>query len=201
MQVILTNVYNLLKDIVVNPFNVFKEIRDGAFKNETLLIFITVTVLSFIKSGGLSGVHRETVHFYSSDKLNYFFSLLSIPQVNWLITFVSFFVFILLIYLIFNLKDSPKMEPLLLSLLSISGIGLIFHVLSILLRYFFPHTPFNYLVYFVYLWTLMLSVFAVKICMNSSFLKSGVVLTIAALPMVFIVGLLAVSPYLIGLSA
>ena len=174
------------------------DIKKGKLMNETLLVFCLGALITFIKSFFQEG---QLVNFFEDDRINNILGMLSIPQVLWIISYASYFIFIfvmLIICRLFNKKIESK--HLALAIMSLSGLGVVMQILFYAFKFILPQ---EYLIIgsnLIYLWVVILSIWAIKATQNLSFFKSIICFVIPALPFIFWVYLAGMAPYLMWLG-
>jgi len=188
------SVVNLLRDIIVSPIKVFERINKDQLSFEVYIIFLLGALVTFLRTLRLEG---QSIHFFETERINKVLSFLAVPQIKWGFTYITFFLFILILYLfskIFLKRIRPK--PLFLCLMSISGVGLIMQALFFVFHYIFSQNVNFFLTYIAFAWVVILSLLAIKCSQEISIGKSLFLFVIAGLPTIFIAGLTGISPYL-----
>jgi len=187
-------VIQLLKDIVIRPRRLFEQISNGKLSRE---VYITFGLGAFITFSKTFALKQHEINFFNNYHLNQILSLLSNPQIKWVLLYIFYFLFLFLIFSLckFFFKQA-KWKPLLLSLMSISGIGVISQILFFLFNFIFPKNLSAILSYLIFLWVAFLSVWAIKYSQNLPVTKSIILFLISALPIIFIIRLVGISPYL-----
>ena len=193
MNNLLFKIIFTIKAIFVTPSVVFKKIDSGEISTEVYWIFSASVFVSFLKTLHLG---RYSINFFETgtdDLLSY----LSAPHVAWFLNYVFYFLFICSVFLFFRLLFKKlKIKPLFLSLMSISGIGVIFQILLFPVEQFIPANIITLIGYAVFLWTIILSLLAIKISLDTTYPKTIIIFFILALPIIFVVGLTGIAPYL-----
>lgn len=187
---------NLLKAIIVSPGDLFRNSIDKRKEIVSLFVFSFVVVLlkSFFKR------RHTATNFFDSQTLNDIFSFLAIPQVAAIVTYLLFFVFVIVLFFIIKLfSKEVSFKPLLLSLMSLSGIGVIAHFITIPLI-FFAKSLIMPISYVFYLWVIILSLWSIKNSQNLALVKVIPSFLVVAAPFLLFGWLLVISPYLVFLS-
>lgn len=186
---------SLLKEIVFSPGEIFKNPREK--KDAIILLFIINFVIILIKSFFIKGY--GAIDFFDTQILNEIFYFLSISQIQVIISYFLFFVFVLLLFFVIKIfSGNASLSTIMLSLMSISGIGIIAHITAIPLM-FFEKSLLNYISYLFGLWILILTFGAVKTSQNLTLIKAVLFFLIAAFPFLLFVWLPVISPYLVFL--
>lgn len=187
-------VIQLLKDIVIRPRSLFEQISNGKLSRE---VYITFSLGAFITFSKTFALKQHEINFYDNYHLNQIFSLLSIPQIKWALLYIIYCLFLFLIFSLckFFFKCT-RWKTLILSLMSISGIGVISQIVFFLFSFIFPKNLNAILSYLIFLWVAFLSVWAIKYSQDLPLTKSIILFFISALPIIFIIRLVGISPYL-----
>jgi len=187
-------VINLLKDIVIRPRSLFEQISNGTISKEVYFIFGLGAIITFSKTFALK---QHEINIFNNYQINQLLSFLSHPQIKWILLYIFYFLFLYLIFRLCNLFfKQAKWKTLLLSLMSISGIGVVSQILFFLFSLIFPNSLNVFLSYIIFLWVAILSVLAIKDSQNLPLTKSIILFVISALPIIFIIRLVGISPYL-----
>jgi hypothetical protein len=190
----LKSLCDLAKFIIIKPKNVFLGIKEGKYSLCIILSFLLCSIMTFYKSYFLKG---NDINFYVSEKTNSFFSLMSNPQIKWFMMHIYYFLFILIIITllkIFNKKVHTK--KLILAIMSISVIGLIVQIISIILLTINIDIGTESIFYLLFMWIILLSISAVKYIEKITIYKSFLFFIIPALFFTFTFGLPSICPYL-----
>lgn len=194
----LQNIVYLAQGVILYPGGVFVDIKKGKLMNETLLVFCFGALITFIKSFFQEG---QLVNFFEDNRINNILGILSIPQVLWIISYVSYFIFISVMLIICRLfYKKIESKNLILSIMSLSVIGVVMQILFYAFKFIVPQ---EYLIIgsnLIYLWVVILSIWAIKATQNFSFFKSTICFVIPALPFIFWVYLAGMAPYLMWLG-
>jgi hypothetical protein len=190
----------LIKDVVLSPRRMFShEISYEPIKG-IVILFLTGLLITLLKTFA-PAKKVSAVTFFGSSALNSVFSSLSNPQIVWLVVYAAYFIFILLILLMCKLLNGRvEAKSLVLSLISVSAIGVLLQVICYALKYI---VPFNVIVvcgYAAYLWIAFVSVLAIKASQKMSAIKAVVCFILPAIPVTIFAGLPAISPYLAWLN-
>ncbi len=187
---------NLLKAIIVSPGDLFRNSIDK--REEIVSLFVVSFVVVLLKSF-FKGRHAAT-NFFESQTLNEIFSFLAIPQVAAIVTYLLFFVFVIVLFFIIKLfSKEASFKPLLLSLMSISGIGVIAHFITMPLI-FFAKSLIMPISYVFYLWVVVLTLWSIKNSQDLALVKVIPSFLVVASPFLLFGWLLVLSPYLVFLS-
>lgn len=187
----------LFRDIIFSPRDVFKRIKSGAFLYEAVVLFIAGSIAPFFKTSLLT---ETRFTFFENDMLNEALSLLCAPKIAWVLHYISFFLFLLAIWILCKLFTQPKIRSLFLCLMVISGIGIFMQVVVFAFRLIFSDSlnlVFNYL---AFAWCIILSVMAIKYSQNVSLGRSTILFILPAVPVIFIFGYAGILPYLAWLT-
>jgi hypothetical protein len=194
----LKNITYLTKESILYPNRLFADVNRGKLLKEISLVFCFGAIITFIKSFFQEG---QIVNFFEDNRINNILGILSIPQVLWIISYVSYFIFIFIMLMIcrlFNKKTEPK--RLALAIMSLSAIGVVMQILFFAFKFILPQ---EYLIMgsnIIYLWVIILTVFAIKATQKLPFIKSIICFLIPALPFIFLVYLSGMAPYLMWLG-
>lgn len=192
------NTTNILKDIIIAPNKLFNALRSNRYVKEIHFLFALSAVITFSKTFLLK---RQTVTFFPNDSINRALSLLNIPQVRWIILYLGYFIFVFGVFWIckfFNRKANLRI--LVLSLMSISGLGVVLQILLYSVSSVFAEGFLDIVSYLSYFWVILLSLFAIKISQAISLWKATVCFFVPALPFIILVLLLSMAPYLAWLG-
>ncbi|NDY43595.1 hypothetical protein G3N55_12195 [Dissulfurirhabdus thermomarina] len=188
---------NLIKAIVISPGELFKNSKEK--KRDIVLLFVISFAVVFLKSF-FKGRYATNFNFFENQSLNEVFSFLAIPQVTVVTTYISFFIFVSLLFLIVKIfSKEASFKTLLFSLMSISGIGVIAHLIATPMM-FFAESFIMSIGYVFYLWVVVLSVLAIKNSQSLPLVKAVTSFLIVALPFLLFGWLPVISPYLIYLA-
>jgi len=188
----------LIIEVVLRPTRAFENIRNGKSAREVYIVFCIGAILTFLKSFLMK---KHTMTFFEDNRINAIFTLLSIPQLQWGIMYVSYFVFIGVIFFISNkLNKQAKFKNSTLVLMSISSIGCIAQPVFYIVLFVLPREVVHFANLMVCLWALFLSLLAVKTIQDVSFLRAAAWLFIVAVPLIFLFRFPGVLPYLAWLS-
>lgn len=193
----LASVPYLVRGVIFSPNRFFKQVADGENTKEILFIFIMGSILTFAKTFLVNqGALAST--FFLDDKTIKLLTFVSIPQVTWIIGYAGYFLFIFCILAlskVFNRK--AQMKSLVLSLMSISGLGVVMQILFYGFQFFIPKELLSICTYIVFFWVILLSLSAIKSTQAISLPKSLLCFFIPAVFFIpFTVGLPVVAPYL-----
>lgn len=186
---------SLLKGFIISPSDLFKRIKEGMYKKEIIFLFLVGSLIAL----GKSFYHEaNTINFYSSDRINMFFSFLSIPQITWGLSYILHFFYIYTLYIVFNKIDKKKFkfEPILYSILALSSLGVIFQVLFLLLNLVIPHNILFFMSTMITLWVILLTLKALHIIYGLSYSKTFLGFIISSAFFLILIGFSIVSPSL-----
>jgi len=146
-------------------------------------------------------IKRQKVSFFANESLNQILSVLSIPQLRWVILYLVYFGFLYMVFgmcKLFNKEASLK--SLMFAFISISGIGIIGQFLFYFLQIVIPKGLIFSGSYLVYLWSIVLYIQAIRVTQGISFLSTLVSFFVPAIVIIATIGLVAISPYLAWLT-
>lgn len=189
---------NLLKDIIVAPKRVFQKINENQLSFEVYIVFSIGAFVTFLKTLRLES---QRIHVFETEKINEALSLLSVPQIKWVFTYIGFFLFIFMLFIFSRiLFKRASIKSLFLCIMSISGIGLLLQAVFFLFHYVLPSNINFFLTHIAFAWVVLISLLAIKYSQDISIAKSLVLFVIAGLPTIFFAGLPGISPYLSWLN-
>lgn len=188
----------MVRDIIILPNSVFENIRNDKLFKEVYTIFCIGALITFLKT---FMIKQKTITFFNYEKLNVIISWLSIPQIYWFMSYLSYFIFILCLFTICKFfNKQATLKTLVVSLMSISGIGVVLQVLFYILKFIMPKNFILISTYLVYFWVIILSISAIKTTQDISFPKAIICFLLASLPFVFLALFVSISPYLAWLN-
>jgi len=172
---IIVNSLGLFKSIIFNPARIFQNIGKGKYDLTVYFLFLVSALITFFKS---FSIKKHNINFFLNESINEILSFFSIPQIKWLITFLSFilFVFLIRVFCQFLLKGCNKKE-LMVCFLSISSAGILLQILFYILQYFLSQKSVYVLSYIAFVWIVYLSIIAIKNSQNASYMKSVMIYT------------------------
>lgn len=140
-------------------------------------------------------------NFFSNQDINEILSFFNIPQIQWVITLLSFVLFIFLIskFCKFFLKKCNK-KDLILCFMSISSAGILLHILFFIFHYFLSQQFIYMLRHIAFIWIAYLSIIAIKNSQNASYMKAIIIFILSGLPVIIIIGLAGLAPYSLWLA-
>ena len=187
----------LFKSIILNPVRIFQNMRKGEYDFTIYFLFLASCLITFFKSFSKKKYNNN---FFSNQDINEILSFFNIPQIQWLITLLSFILFIFLIgkFCKFFLKRYNK-KDFTVCFLSISSAGILLQILFFILHYFLSQQSIYILRHIAFVWIVCLSIIAIKNSQNTSYPKSGMIYILSGLPVIFITGLKGLAPYLLWL--
>ncbi len=196
----------LIKFIVVSPGILFKSIEK--YERDIRIIFTIGFVVVFAKSLFKEG---QAVVVFEDKMLDGMLSVLTTPYVQVMITYMSFFAFVFLLFLLLRRHSSKaRLRPLLLSFMSLAVIGLLAQIISIPISFLsnqFVSIPINFLSnqfmlavgYLCYFWTIALALLSIRENQGVSLKRASLSYFLIAAPFFLLIGLLVVSPSLLYL--
>ena len=145
----------IFKKIIIFPNNFFKDLTNK--RKYIIFLFIINFIIVLVKSFFIS---KSNIIFFEDKILDRIFSFLAIPQVAVIITYLSFFIFSIIFFIILKYSSRSSLSiyfypSFLLSLMSISIIGIIAHIISFPLN-FFEKSLVLYIKYIFYIWVIFL---------------------------------------------
>ena len=191
--------FKIFKGIIISPNVFFKDLTEK--RKYIISLFIINFIIVLIKSFFIS---RGKIIFFEDKILDKIFSFLAIPQVVVIITYLSFFIFSILFFIIIKYSSEKFLSihlypSFLLSLMSISIIGIIAHIISFPIN-FFAKSLISHIRYIFYIWIIFLNILTVYNTQNVRLIKIICSFLIAFFPFLIFSWFLVVSPYLIFLS-
>jgi hypothetical protein len=187
----------IYKKIITSPRELFQDITNDIdrYRLPVYFLFFINTLIPLVKSFRMA---RENIDFFSNETLNLLLSLYSIPQVQWVVTLLVFFLFIILINFFsrFFSKNRGK-SALIFCLLSIASVGILMQLLLTLLSEFLSHELLAMIRWIAFFWIAFLSIVAINICKKTSYVRALTIYFAAGLPVVLIVGLAGVAPFIL----
>lgn len=195
-KIIITSL-DLFKGMIVNPAKTFQNMGKGEHDFSVYFMFLLSGLITFFKS---FCINKNNINFFSNEYINKILSFFSIPQIKWVITYLSFILFVFIIrgFCHFLLKRSNKKE-LIVCFLSISSAGILLQIFFFVCHYFLPQNFIYVLSYIAFVWIVYLSIIAIKNSQDTSYLKSFLIYIFSGLPAVLIVGLTGLAPFLLWL--
>jgi len=191
---IATNSIAIMKDLVLNPVRVFRNINTETYKHEAYFLFSLSAFITFYKS---FSIKMYKINFFSDEKINDILSLFNIPQVKWFMGFLSFFLFLLLIKFLCKLiLKNCNQKSLFICYLTISGAAIMMQLIFFAIQSFFSQKLVYALSYIAFFWIIFLSILAIKNSQSTSFSKATIIYFASAIPIILIMGLPGVSPFM-----
>ncbi len=190
--------FSLLKGIIARPAKNFKKIEIIEHEYYVYYIFLLSALIAFIKSFQRKG---QTINFFPNDLANNIMSFLGNPQVQWFVSFLCYILLISMTSLLCSkwLKRYDK-RSLKLCFLSISVIGIFLQVLFFTFSRFSTQEVVHVLRLGSFFWIITLSVAAIKNSQDASWFKSIIIYMFSAIPIVLVVGLTGIAPFLLFLD-
>ena len=187
----------MMRDLILQPSTVFNKVKQGELQNEALLVFGVGAVISLLKS---FWVKRNYITFFDNSTNN-LLSFLSIPQARWFFGYILYFLFVgSVAWACKAVTKNDGKKSLAISFMSISSIGVICQLISFVLNPFTPHIILIIEGYLIFIWCIWLSLYAMKIIQELSYIKAAIIFLIPAIVVFLFIGLAAVAPYLAWLS-
>lgn len=192
---LIVNSLELFKKIVINPAQLFKHLERSEYEYSVYFLFFVSGLIPFYNSFSME---KQNINFYSNSTINEIMSFLSTPQITLILTFLSFIFFIVLIWGFCRiLLKGYNNRKLIVCFLSISSAGILLQILFYFLQLFVVHEVVYWLSYIGFIWIVSLSVIAVKNSQNTSYMKSIMIYIFSAIPVVLIIGLTGLAPFLL----
>ncbi|MBL0716934.1 MAG: YIP1 family protein [Desulfosarcina sp.] len=190
---IIIDFLELFKNIILHPAKVFQNMRKDEYAFIVYFLFLTSCLITFLKSFSKKKYNNN---FFANQDINEIIFFFNIPQIQWVITLLSFVLFIFLIgnFCNFFLKRYNK-KDLILCLLSISSVGILLHITFFVLHIFLSQQSIYMLGHIAFVWIICLSIIAIKNSQNTSYTKSIIIFILSGVPAVFIIGLSGLAPY------
>ncbi len=187
----------IYRKIIVSPRELFRDITNDTnrYRLPVYFLFVVNALIPLVKSFKIT---RENIAFFSNETLNLLLSIYSIPQIQWAITWLGFFLFIILIKLFsrFFAKNRGQ-SGLLFCILSIASVGILLQLLFIPLSKFLSHDLLAMIRWIAFFWIGFLTIVAISICQKVSYARSMAIYFAAGLPVVVVVGLTGVAPFIL----
>lgn len=198
-QNILLSLVYLVRDVILQPGDVFRKTKNGEIQREVLIVFTVAALIPLFKS---FSARRQFLNFFADERLNQMLSMLSIPQIKWFITYLAYFAMIYFVFGICRLFcRAQSLKSLMLAFMSISGVGIVSQILFYPIHFVLPKNVIFIGSYFVYLWVIGLSIRAIQMTQGLSFPKALASFLPPAIIFAVICGMAVVSPYLAWLTA
>jgi len=179
----------------------FERASDNRCARIVLLLFLASALITFVKTF-FKTERTRNITFFNDSVLNAFFMFLSTPLVLWAVTLVGYFIFILSIFGLCKLLNGhANGKALLLSLMSLSGIGVVVQLACFVVRLISSHNLAVVLLGFTaYVLVIVASLWAITSTQKMSFAKTLACFFIPYFPIVVLLGLPGISPYLLWLA-
>jgi len=189
---------NLFLLMFSSPSTAFKRIKCGGYSKEIIIFFVAGFLISFAESFQFE---RQYPSVFDGQWVRSFMSLLSDPQLNFLIQYSVFFLFA---YLVSRASNSTSKDVNLrrtvLLLMSISAIAIPCHIVYLIIKYTATwHFLFWYF-YLIYSWAMFLTVRAISIALDIPLQEAFKVFVLRWLLVAFVFGFTAVVPSLHGIT-
>ncbi len=194
----LSSVY-LVRDVILQPGEVFRATKNGEIQREALIVFGAAALITLFKS---FSARRSFINFFADESLNQLLSALSIPQIKWFIIYLAYFAMIFIAFTICRIfGKAENLKALMLAFMSISGIGIVSQILFYFIQFVLPKNVIFIGSYCIYLWVIGLSIWAIQVTQGLSLAKALASFLPPAIIFAVICGMAAVSPYLAWLTA
>ncbi len=185
---------SFLRKIVFSPISLFRQVNANKFSFEVISLYVLTGIITFLKSFVLKG--RSFV-FQDNGLDDSILSLLSTPQARWALSYIFYFLLVLSIGFMGRVFwKNNGIRQILFLMMSISGVALILHPLFSLLSLTLPYDIVVFFERLVFMWVIVLSILAIQIWLNVSLCMAFIVYFVAGIPVVFIIGLPGLFPYL-----
>ena len=194
---IIDNSLRLFKDIIFNPNEMFGKLEKAGYDYSVYFLFGISGLITFFKS---FSVKTYNINYFTNEHLNKAMSFFNAPQIKWLLTFLSFILFIFLIktFCLFLLKKC-KRKGLIVCTISISSAGILLQITFYTVQHFLPQTFVYVLSYIAFIWIICLTILAIKNSQNTSYMKSIMIYILSSLPVFLVIGLTGLAPFLLWL--
>jgi hypothetical protein len=189
----LSSVY-LVKDVVLHPREVFRKTNNGETQKEVLIVFGVAALISLLKS---FSTNRHYFNFFADERLNQLLSILSVPQLEWLVAYILYFAMICFVFGICRLfSKTGNLKSLILVLMSISSIGIASQIISYPIHFILPKNVIFIGSYCVYIWVIVLSIKAIQLTQGLTLLKAVLSFLPPVIVFIGIGAFTVVAPYL-----
>ncbi len=183
---------SLLKYICINPKKAF-QIGIGN-PGVVLVVFVVTYLITLVKSLSMKG---HSITFYESHMINSFFSFVSIPSVRVNIAYLAYFMSIIVMYASCRyINSSCNYRSLLLSMMSLSGVGIYGRSFMSIIGLIFPKTNLLGFQYLFLAWVVAISICAIKESQGVSLPKAAFCFFVGVLPFFIFGGFSMLAPYL-----
>ncbi len=186
--------------VLLSPTKIIVKTYDGLYRNEAIFVFIAVAILTFLKSFFRPNVG---ITFFENQTLNRVLFLINIPQVRWLVAYVSFFIFIYLLCSIVRRFSNHKLQyrSFIIPFLALSVYGIAFHIIFAVVNMINIIDRMWVYVNLLFVWMSFLYIFTINHISKFSVFASIVIFVLSSLPAFILVGFTGVFPYMIWVSS
>jgi len=190
----------LINDSVFTPRRLLRISGSTYSDGDVLTVFCLGAMITFAKS---FLVTRKTFSplLFENDVVNKLLNVLSIPQITWLITYWTYFLFLFLVFTmcrVFNRQ--AQFRQVAISLMRLSAFGITMQILFWVLSWIVSVDILVVGSFVVYAWTTLFSVIMIRNTQRLSLSKAVLCFLLPALPIIFFASFAAVAPYLSFLS-
>lgn len=186
---------SLLNSIKIRRHNFFQYFSEN---NYVLYLFALSFIIVFLKS--FFKKTNYTANFFSNELINKIIIVISNTQISVIILYGLYFLFVYIVFIITKFfSKNPSFKKLLISLMSISILGIIAHTITIPLV-FFENNFIKYIYYFFYILSFLFSIFSIKNTQDISIIKSTTSILIALIPFFLCGYVLVICPYILFLN-
>lgn len=197
-SILLCTLY-LFYDVILHPRKVFEKIKKNELQREALIVFGLGALIPLFKSFKLQ--KQQQITFFADERVNQVISALSIPQLSWFILYIVYFCFFFVVFGICRLFNrDADIKSLMLAVMSISGIGIVGQIFFYFLQFMFPKNLFFWGSYLVYMWSIVLSLQAIKVTQGLPLLIASASFFIPGMLVIAFMGFTAIAPYLAWLT-
>lgn len=190
----------VVQGIRTRVFGFFERASDNGRPRIILLLFLASVFITFVKTFFVTE-RTGNLTFFNDSALNASFVFLSTPLVLWAVTFVGYFIFILSIFGLCKLLNGhANSKALFLSLMSLSGIGVVVQLACFVVRLISSHNLAAVPGFVAYTLVIVSSLWAIKSTQKMSFSRTLACFFIPYIPIVVLFGLPGTSPYLLWLT-
>jgi len=194
------NPFPLLVEIIISPSKAFQDIcKNGeSYKKTIYFCFIVSSLIPLWKS---FSKERAYFNFFANETANAIISFYSIPQVQWLTTFVGFVLFIFTIAFLcrFFTNGNSKTE-LIHCVVSTSLIGILLQFIFILFQVVSFYKKIPMLWWISIIWIVVLTIIAIKNSQQITYLRATLIFLCASIPIILVIGVTGLAPFLLWLT-
>lgn|GEM_PF-2631100 len=191
----------VVQDIRTRVSSFFERASDNRCARIVLLLFLASALITFVKTFFVTE-RTGNLTFFNDSVLNAFFMFLRTPLVLWTVTLVGYFIFILSIFGLCKLLNGhANGKALFLSLMSLSGIGVVAQLACFVVQLISSHNlTVVSLGFIAHILVIVASVWAIESTQKTSFAKTLACFFIPYFPIVVLLGLPGIAPYLLWLT-